>query len=173
LIPIPTEVRARLERTLLALGGSRIVWQGSDPQAALIAAKGQLFPQSVQMRAGTPNRCHTNAADLWATGTDRYQLVTGYALSGDRWVSHSWVVEGDTLVETTHRFDRYFGVALHPFLAVKFWFENVYDPVCRGGEPSDFWKGRLGVLTIVNEFHRLPRMEACRQLVALEMGRCA
>jgi hypothetical protein len=158
-VPIPTEVRIRLERSLLTLGGAKIVWQDSDPHAALVAAKGQLFPQPVQLRHGMPNRCHTNAADLWAGAPDKYQLVTGYALSGDRWVSHSWVVEGETLVETTYRFDRYFGVTLHPFLALKFWFENVYEPVCRDGEPPDFWEGRFGVLELIAKMRQMPQEE--------------
>ncbi len=116
------------------------------------------------MRSGEPHQCHANAADLWAREPDRYQLVTGYALNGDRWLAHSWVVEDDTLHEPTHRFDRYFGVALVPFLALKFWFENVYDRECREGEPPDFREGRLGVLELVDKMRHVPQEEVFGQL---------
>src|SRR5437879_2061496 len=68
----PARLRRRLERKLLAVGGSEVVWQGRDPHAALIAARGQLCTQRVRVRRGEPYRCHANAADRWATGTDRY-----------------------------------------------------------------------------------------------------
>lgn len=172
-IPIPAVVRTRLERTLLSLGGSKVIWQDSDPQVALIAAQGQLFPQSVELRPGPPHYCHANAADLWARTPDRYKLVTGYALSDDTWWDHSWVIEGKTLLETTGRFERYFGVALVPFLAHKFWFDNVYVPACRNGAPPDIWKHRPGLVDIAQQILRLPPEEVFRQVHANEELLCA
>jgi hypothetical protein len=143
----------RLERKLLAIGGSAVVWPDSDTHAPLIAAGGRTFAGAVRMRPGEPHRCHANAADLWATGIDRYGLVTGYALSRGRWLSHSWVAEGDTLWETTHRFDRYFGVILPPLAAVAFWAQNAYAPNYHGVElPPAFWAARPGVLDLMRRF---------------------
>src|SRR4051812_44925690 len=89
----PAGLRKRLEKKLLSLGGSKILWQGFDPQAVPLASQGQLFSQRVRMRRGTPNRCHANVAELWAGAIGKCHPVTGYALSDDQWVSHSWVVE--------------------------------------------------------------------------------
>jgi hypothetical protein len=162
-ITVPAAVRKRLEARLLSLGGSRVIWEAPDPEAALIADQGQPFSQRVRMRRGEPSRCHANAAELWAGAADRYQLVTGYALSGDRWVSHSWVIDGDTLYETTHRFDRYFGVVLPPLGALKFWMENVFVHDYPGGDaPPEYWESRPGVLALVREIVRRPRGESNR-----------
>jgi hypothetical protein len=83
----PAQLRRRLEQKLLAVGGSAVLWQGSDLDASLIAACGRPYNQRVRMRRGEPHQCHANAADLWATGTNRYVLVTGYALTVQRWSS--------------------------------------------------------------------------------------
>jgi hypothetical protein len=170
----PARVRKSLEEKLLALGGSKVIWQGYDPQAALIVARGQLFSQRVRTRRGEPHRCHGNAAELWASGIDRYQLVTGYALSGGKWVSHSWVVEGKSLYETTHRFDRYFGVVLPPLLAHKFWFENFYvQQYPDGAPPAEFWENRPGIVSLGRTVAAMPHEEWVRLMRAQSRGHCA
>jgi hypothetical protein len=130
----------------------------NDHHAALIADKGQLFEQQVHMRPGVPNCCHINAAELWAAQVNKYKLVNGYALGGDEWVSHSWVVEGNNLYETTHKFDRYFGVALNPLMAFAFWTNNVHNRFFPDGDaPDDFWKKHLWILAMAMALDALPR----------------
>jgi hypothetical protein len=137
----PARVRKRLEAKLFPLGGSKVVCLGNDPHTALIAEQGELFSQQVQMRPGQPHDGHSNAAALWAGNIVEYQLVTGYALSGDHWYAHSWVIEGNTLYETTHQFDRYFGVVLPLIRAHKFWMENFYIPSFPNEPPPPtFWE---------------------------------
>jgi hypothetical protein len=164
-------IRRQLQRKLLSLGGSSVVGQGRDPHAQLIAARGELFPQRVRLRRGEPHRCHANAAELWATATDRRVLATGYALSGDRWVSHSWVVDGKALYETAFRFDGYFGAALPPLLAFKFWFENVYaEDYPDRDPPPGFWESRPGIVALVEAIGQLPREEFFRRMTAWQHG---
>jgi hypothetical protein len=171
---VPARLRRLLEGKLLPLGGSQVIWQSSDPHAALIAARGEEFPQRVRMRRGEPNRCHVNAAELWAGATDRYQLATGYALSADHWVGHSWVVDAKNVYETTLRFERYFGVVLPPFLALKFWFENFYVHYYPDGKPpADFWDSRPGVVALMDQFARLPKEDWSRAMTGCSQVRCA
>lgn len=161
----PACLRSRLERKLLSMGGSRVLWQGNDPQAQLIGVRGELFAQPVLMKRGEPNRCHANAADLWARAKDKYQLVTGYALTNSRWFSHSWVVDGKNLYETNKRFDRYFGAVLPPLLALKFWFENFFVKAYPSQEtPPGFWEDRPGILEMVSQVAQMSRAELIRLL---------
>jgi hypothetical protein len=170
---MPVSLRTRLESKLLPLGGSRVIGQ-VDPHAAVIAQRGHLFPQRVRMRRGEPHHCHFNAAELWASSMDKYQLVTGYALDGDKWLSHSWVVDGKNLYETTHRFDRYFGVELGSFLAFKFWVENVIDLYYLDRElPSSFWESHPGIAKYLDELAQLPKEEWFRRMRAESQGLCA
>jgi hypothetical protein len=73
----PARLRKCLAEKLLSLGGSRVPWQGDGARAALIAAQGRPFTLPVRMRRGEPHRCHGNAADLWARGTEKYQPASG------------------------------------------------------------------------------------------------
>ncbi len=171
---IPAEVRNRLERKLLSFGGSSVIWQGFDPQAALVANKGHIFDQRVRMKRGIPHRCHENAAELWALAMDKYQLVTGYGLSGDKWFAHSWVVDGKYLYETTGRLDRYFGVKLEPLLAHKFWFDNFYAHYYLDREPSPgFWQDRPGIVALFEAAAQMPKEEFYRQFEECSHGLCA
>lgn len=101
---------------------------GVDPHANLILSHGQLLMLPVKMRRGKHNRCHGNAADIWARSPDKYQLVTGYGLNDKIWRSHTWVVDGKFIYETTTSRERYFGVVLEPGAATKFWLAN-YEPL--------------------------------------------
>ena len=121
----------QLEQALLALGGKRVVNRGHDAHAARLLARGQLFDQPVKLRRGEPNACHSNAAELWARNPARRVLVTGYALNRGCWRQHSWVIQQDTLLETTCQRDRYFGLSLNPAESLKLFFEN-----CPGGFDS-------------------------------------
>jgi superfamily II DNA or RNA helicase len=162
-----------VNRYLLPLGGSGVIWHPPGPIAALILARGEPFPQRVRMRRGEPSRCHANAAALWAGATDTYRLVTGYALSDDHWWSHSWVVDETHLYETTHRFERYFGAVLPPLLALKFWWENVLlDRYPDGEEPPEYWEDHPGVWALTAQVAESPE-EFKRLTRAYFKGRCA
>jgi len=126
---------ADLDRKLLSLGGARVArYPVEDLTAAgLIAclrlaadllARGKLFTLPVKQRKGRPNRCHSNAAGIWGTNIEKYELVTGYALKGDIWREHSWVVDKKWLYETTVVAEQYFGVVLDCEEAVKLWFRE-------------------------------------------------
>jgi hypothetical protein len=170
----PTAIRKRLEGKLLSLGGSCVLWQGDGARATFIAARGRPFTLPVRMRRGEPHRCHGNAADLWARGTEKCQLVTGYALAGDAWLSHSWVVGSDNLYETTRRFERYFGAPLEPLLASMFWVDNFFvDCLRRGGLPPGFWQERPGLCDVMGAAGLLPRDELERRMTAQSHGRTA
>lgn len=126
------------------------------------------------MKPGQPNRCHSNAADLWAEAKDRYRLVTGYALGDNQWVSHRWVIDDKNLYETTHRFDRYFGVELVPIMTCKFWFENLlkdFGPVQE--LPPGFWEKRPGIVALIEALGRVPKEEFYRQFGKCSHGLCA
>jgi hypothetical protein len=110
---------------LQAHGGGRLLRTGPDPYAADVLARGDLFDLPVRQRPGEPNRCHANAAELWARDVDRYRPGTGYALTGDVWVTHSWVVDGGRLYEFNGRRERYFGVQLEPDEALRFWMSQL------------------------------------------------
>jgi hypothetical protein len=103
------------------------------------------------MRRGAPRRCHTNAAELWSRATDRYQLVTGYALYGDEWLSHSWVVDGKYLYETTHQFDRYFGAVLPLVAALEYWQEYLSQTFPDAQVPPGFWEEHRSVLDLLTD----------------------
>jgi hypothetical protein len=62
-----------------------------------------------------PNRCHENIARLWLRKRKTDTLVgiaTGYCLSGDLWVQHSWGTRKDSLLETLGEREKYFGIRL-------------------------------------------------------------
>jgi hypothetical protein len=126
------------------------------------------------MKHGKPHECHSNAADLWAKGTDKYRLVTGYALMDNHWVSHSWVVDDKKLYETTHRFDLYFGAELAPLLAFRFWVENVLAKFEKGWEPPPgFLEKRQGIVALAEAVASMPKEEFYRQLEECSKGLCA
>ncbi len=114
-----------LERRLLGLGGDAVNRQAhDDPHAAQLLERGQVFDLPVRMKRGEPHGCHGNSAGLWGEDVRRHRLVTGYGLSGGRWVQHSWVLGDRVIYETTIRFERYFGAVLTDDEAAHFWFAN-------------------------------------------------
>jgi hypothetical protein len=112
----------KLEARLLAIGGDRVVRQEPAPYLAEILDRGELFDLRVRRRRGKANRCHANAADIWARGTERYRLAHGFGLSEDGlWRMHSWALDDKGIIETTEARERYFGFVLDPYEALYFW----------------------------------------------------
>lgn len=85
-------------------------------EIAALAERGMLFPSGrgrFLWRRRDPSRCHWNVADLWRESRGHIMVATGLALADDgAWRSHSWGVRGKMVVETTNRFDAYYGVLL-------------------------------------------------------------
>jgi hypothetical protein len=107
-----TEDVEKLKATLLNHGGTEISVHDGD-SARRIAQYGTLVaPQRVEAYPGETGECHKNALDLVERRADLV-VWTGFALMGDVWVRHSWLMAGDgTLIETTVQGSRYFGMAL-------------------------------------------------------------
>lgn len=84
----------RLESTLLAIGGKRMVWV-PEPHLDELLSRGKVFPKLVRYAdryGGQANACHQTAARMYARLPEYYQIATGYALSKDGlWRQHSWV----------------------------------------------------------------------------------
>jgi hypothetical protein len=133
--------------------GSASSVKALSPSLPRMLQRGELFGHRVRLRQGDPHRCHANAAGLWARDIDRLQLVSGYASRDDLWVAHSWVLEGKTLLETTCKFERYFGFLLTPIEAHKFFFENVIDHEFPDASaiPESFWEARPGLWSLTEE----------------------
>jgi hypothetical protein len=115
-----------LKQKLLSVGG-RDVSRQPDPHVDGLVARGEVFPASPRKKVrGTRNRCHQNVALSYARNQTvgsgpSCEIATGYALSSDGiWRSHSWLWDGEQVVETTADFQAYFGVLLDPAEALKF-----------------------------------------------------
>ena len=170
---IPLEFRKRLEDKLLPLGGSWVSWHEVDPDIADIADRGKLFLQPVQMRLGEPRRPHRNSAKLWASAMDKYKLVSGYALSKDKWVGHSWVIDDKNIYETTYRYDRYFGIVLGKLTSRRYWIENVCQrDYPNGNPPNIFWENHMNIVKLMKKIWPSTREEFERRIVAESQGLC-
>jgi hypothetical protein len=91
----------QLKARLLAIGGRRVDWNGPAPPAEALLARGRTFTWQVKLRLDYPHFAHCHAATRW--GRDNYgllSLVTGYALRGRTWVRHSWVCDGDQILDS-------------------------------------------------------------------------
>ncbi len=105
---------SELKTKLLGIGGHRLgICPGTIYRVDEILDRGRVFtPRAVVKQIGTPHRCHWNSAEIWAMNRDRYRIASGYALDLGTWYSHTWVVDGDTIIETTADWERYVGYVL-------------------------------------------------------------
>lgn len=118
-----------LRAKLLEHGGTEVVppfgWNNDlrqyviirDPDLPALVDHGYLItgPVVCRSRGMEPNRCHQNIARLWLQKRKRDALVgiaTGYCLSDDLWVQHSWGIRKESLLETLGERDKYFGIRL-------------------------------------------------------------
>jgi hypothetical protein len=154
-------IRLRLNEKLLAIDGTHVACMGADPDAERIVAAGQLFDCPVRLKRGRAHRCHVNAARLWARDPHACRLMTGYALSGGCWRSHSWVAAGGRILETTTKAERYFGIALTDAEALDFFCDNVVDPEYpRAADvPPGYFDAFPEVLTML-QAHAVNRQES-------------
>jgi hypothetical protein len=121
-----------LERKLLAVGGKQVVVV-HEPHLDILLERGRAFPSKGKKKVrGEDSRCHLNALLYYAThhtfgfgGT--CEAVRGYGLSRDGlWRQHSWVWDGERVIETTDSRTAYFGVILTPLEACNFFFSQVF-----------------------------------------------
>lgn len=97
----------------------------SNPDRNIIEARGKLYStKGLVVVKGEPHECHTNTAKLLAAKKID-AIVTGYALHKSgvgraTWHDHTWGLKDGKIVETTVRFDRYFGAKLTGKEAVAF-----------------------------------------------------
>ena len=72
--------------------------------------------------------CHNNSIKVWIE-QDNIKICTGYALSDDRWIRHTWIVDGDGNIHecTPVKREKYFGAILNKEEAEKFRREYDYE----------------------------------------------
>lgn len=94
--------------------------------------RGQLWiAHGVERKKGEESQCHRNSVYLWDANKDRnVYLATGYALMEDGlWIQHSWCLHKKprsvSVIETTSpKRIAYFGYAMLPDEAIRFYFDN-------------------------------------------------
>jgi hypothetical protein len=91
-----------------------------------------MFDEPIELIPGEPHTCHTNVAYIWYENQEELAIGTGYALSDDGlWRQHSWLVRKEpiaeqySLLETTIKRIKYFGVILTKSEAQAFYEMNV------------------------------------------------
>lgn len=100
---------------LLRHGGTNVVVPFNEQEdSKLLAYYGNVVDsENPKLVSGEQSNCHGNSFCLWFKHSSKYMLMTGYALTEDGlWRRHSWVMEGDQLIETTMVRNKYFGVLL-------------------------------------------------------------
>lgn len=116
-----SDTRRAVLQKLSAIGGIGMVYM-PDPDLALLAENGRSFsPSNRVMALGRPNQCHSNVGRLFTRGRVD-SIVVGYALPSDdfMWRQHTWGLKDGHLVETTYKYEKYFGVELTTAQAKKF-----------------------------------------------------
>jgi hypothetical protein len=118
----------KLKERLLSVSGDMVCWHICEAHLDMLIEQGRRFSgRSAIMRIGERNGCHGNTARLFLTG--RASVATGYAITEDRWVQHSWGITGSkTVVETTSKRKAYFGVVLPEADAFHFALSNIEIP---------------------------------------------
>lgn len=126
--------KRELKARLLLFGGTSVYFQDPDPWVKNVLDNGMPLRRRVIMRPGAPKRCHANAARVYllqgpqVCGKPRLRLATGYGLLDGNWLGHSWLLDDDSIIETTVRFDKYFGISLNQTESLVFSTENYGIP---------------------------------------------
>jgi hypothetical protein len=110
-------------RRLFRIGGTRAEEPVIEPSLPELLAHGRLFTETVKFQPEDMCIRHFDAARTWGRDPRRYQLVKGYALSADDiWRQHSWVVDGEYLLDFTYSRVAYYGFVLDEGSAFEFWY---------------------------------------------------
>ena len=116
-----------LNAKLLTLGGKRVFnHNGVEPHLDLLLNQGRVFQaKGRKWHRGELHRCHQNACLAYTRhhvlkhgGT--LDIATGYGFDGDLWFQHSWLWDGERVVETNVACKSYFGVVLPALDAAMF-----------------------------------------------------
>lgn len=116
-----------MEKTLLGLGGTKVVVQ-NDGYGPLILKRGRLItPKQVKSKKGQAHQCHLNSSLEYLRQYPAYQIATGYTLGENGlWYRHSWLLApNDVIVETTVNWQLYYGVALDETETARFVLDEV------------------------------------------------
>lgn len=117
-----------IKEHLLKFGGAGICYPNFDEflSSEIILKEGQLIDyKNIIFKQGVPLRCHDNVLEIVQKTSagllvrlfslSEYKPVTGYALSpvDNIWHRHSWLIDdSNNIIETTYKWDKYFGVVL-------------------------------------------------------------
>src|SRR5205823_2585716 len=110
-----------------------------EPHLDILLERGRTFPSEGHVKVwGQARCCHQNSLLYYATHhTLRFkgpcEVVTGYGLINGLWRQHSWVWDGERVIETTVSRTVYFGVILTPSEVMDFFFDAVVSSLpCEG-----------------------------------------
>jgi hypothetical protein len=127
----PAGTLADLHTRLLAIGGEK-VFAPSEPHLDILLARGRVFEAKGRKRVrGGRHRCHQNTALHYARHhtlgrSGICEIATGYGLYRDGlWLQHSWLWDGERVIETNTDPRLYFGVVLTPPEAAQLVFYQV------------------------------------------------
>jgi hypothetical protein len=118
-----SDVCHELDARLLALGGKHVDLEPDSYERLFVSRHARVFdPEGLRFVSGKVGSSHASVAAFFAldqvSGSGEYDIVTGYALGeGDTWVRHSWLWDGERIVETGARHAQYYGVLLLPATA--------------------------------------------------------
>jgi hypothetical protein len=116
-----------LEEKLLAIGGQEVL-RMPDPHIDDVVARGEVFDgRRAKKLKGDAHRCHQNVVLQHLLSRGRLPICTGYAMSHDGlWCQHSWLLDGERVVEATTPMRSYFGIRLDPVSTLMFvWAEVI------------------------------------------------
>jgi hypothetical protein len=125
-----------------------------DPDLFPLIDHGYLMagPVVCRSRGMESGRCHENIARLWLQKRKRDALTgiaTGYCLSDDLWIQHSWGIRKNSLLETLGERDKDFGIRLEGTDADVFAFKAL----CEGQENWSLFSPDL-VLRVKTELEK-------------------
>lgn len=115
------EVRHQaLATTLSNLAPGEIIWQDDNYDQLILEHGNRMGPSSIQLTHGRKGLCHENCAALFWVHYPAYQIATGYVYQSGVWGRHSWLMDGEAILETTTQRDIYFGVILEEIQLMNF-----------------------------------------------------
>lgn len=115
-----------LRDKLLEISGLEIVPIPESDLSKLLE-RGRLFDFDVELRPMRRSNCHENAAKLWMDNGEN-KICVGWGLSNDGlWRQHTWIINNETIIETTVIRIKYFGTVLTEEESKEFGIYNSND----------------------------------------------